>query len=59
MFMVKDEIVKWLINERFVQKTADVKHLSYKQLFKKYQECVQQYQAMNQHLESLVGETVQ
>lgn len=59
MFMIKDEIVKWLINERFVQKTADVKHLSYKQLCKKYQECVEQCQAMNKHLENLVGETVQ
>jgi hypothetical protein len=57
--MIKDEIVKWLINERFVQKTADVKHLSYKQLCKKYQECVEQCQAMNKHLENLVGETVQ
>lgn len=55
MFMVKDEIVKWLINEGFIQKTGDIKHLSYQQLVAKYQVCVKQYQASKEYLESLAG----
>lgn len=57
--MVKDEIVKWLINEKFITKTSDVRHLAYEQLIKKYQACVKQYETTNKHLESLVGETLQ
>lgn len=59
MFMVRDEIVKWLINERFIQKTGDVKHLTYRELVAKYQECVKQYHATSKHLEEMVGETIQ
>lgn len=56
--MVRDEIVKWLINEGFIQRTADVKQLSYQQLLAKYHACVKQYQATKEHLESVTGDTI-
>lgn len=56
--MVRNEIVKWLINEGFIQRTADVKQLSYPQLLAKYHACVKQYQATKEHLESVTGDTI-
>jgi hypothetical protein len=58
VFTMRDEILKWLVNERFIQKSSDVKELTYPQLFAKYEACVQQYQATKEHLESVTGDTI-
>jgi len=36
MYTVKDEIVKWLVNEHYIQKAGDVKKMSYAKLLEKY-----------------------
>lgn len=36
MYTVRDEIIKFLINEKVIAKRADVKHLTYRQLLSKY-----------------------
>ena len=36
MFTVREEIIKWMINEGHIKSSKDVKKLNYKNLLKKY-----------------------
>ena len=58
MHMVKDEIVKWLINENFILKSSDVKGLTYKQLVKKYQDCIKKHEKIKEHLDSTTSNSI-
>ena len=41
MYTVRDEIIKYLINEKKIASRKDVKFMSYKQLLAKYKACIQ------------------